>query len=472
MHFNIRSWPLWSFVFFICVSCGGINSGNNSDIDSSLIQKSVIGDSIQTGKVTTRVICSEDPSQSYALYVPKVNSDKSLPVVYFFDAHGDGALPVKKYKALADSFHFILAGSNNSKNGNDWNDAENIWSVLNDDVQKKVSVDANRIYACGFSGGAKVATFLALHHDKISGVIANGAGLEDITTAGKLNFSFTAITGNGDLNMTDLVAIDQILDKNLSRHRIIFFNGIHEWAPERTMMTAFDGLQFDAMRNNLIPADSAFIDSFDSLFKQRVEKDLKQKSFLEAAQDCKLAYSMLDDVTDKSTWFHKEEDSVSKTELFKKQEQAHQQILQKEENIKSDFQQHFQTTDPQYWNKTITEVKSKAKGNSPEAAMYKRLDAYLSLAFYSLSNQLINQNKNEPAEYFVDFYKKDDPSNTEAWYFSAILDARKENATKAEADLEKAISLGFNDKKRLEQQPEFTNSKVNLDLQKLESQMK
>jgi dienelactone hydrolase len=472
LHFNIRSWPLWSFVFFFCVSCGGINSGNNSDIDSSLIQKSVIGDSIQTGKVITRVICSEDPSQSYALYIPKDSNNKPLPIIYFFDAHGDGALPVIKYKALADSFHFILAGSNNSKNGNDWNDAQNTWSVLNDDVQKRVAVDPARIYACGFSGGAKVATFLALHHNNISGVIANGAGLEDITTAGKLNFSFTAITGNGDLNMTDLVSIDKILDKNLSRHRIIFFNGIHEWAPESSMMTAFDGLKFDAMRNNLIPADSVFINRFDSLFRKKVKKDLNEKSFLEAAQECKLAYSMLDDVSDESAWFHKKEDSVSNTGLFKKQQQAHQQILQKEGNIKSVFQQHFQTIDPQYWNKTITEVKSKAKGNSPEAAMYKRLDAYLSLAFYSLSNQLINQNKNEPAEYFVDLYKKDDPSNSEAWYFSAILDARKNNAPKAEADLEKAIALGFNDKKRLEQQPEFTNSKVNLDLQKLESQMK
>ena len=104
--------------------------------------------------------------------------------------------------------------------------------------------------------------------------------------------------------------------------------------------------------------------------------------------------------------------------------------------------------------------------------MYKRLNAYLSLAFYSLSNRLIAQNQNDAAAYFVSLYKKVDPTNSEAWYFSAILNARKNNAPTAKADLKKAVALGFNDKKRLEQQPEFTNGKVNIDLEEIERNMK
>src|ERR1700735_1842902 len=82
------------------------------------------------GQVIDSVICKADPTQSYALYVPAKGQKEALPIIYFFDPHADGALPVKKYKALADAYGFILAGSNNSKNGNDWSVTVNILRQL------------------------------------------------------------------------------------------------------------------------------------------------------------------------------------------------------------------------------------------------------------------------------------------------------------------------------------------------------
>src|SRR6185437_12952939 len=199
--------------------------------------------------------------QSYALYIPINNNTELLPVIYFFDPHGDGVLPLEKYKALADSFNFILIGSNNSKNGNDWNNAENIWETFSNDSQKRVPVNKNRIYTCGFSGGAKVATYLALQHHEIKGVIANGAGLPDILNAGNFNFSFTAVTGRGDMNMTDLISINNSLNKTNTEHRILFFDGIHEWAPISAMNAAFEGIQADAMRQQLIPKNENFVNN-------------------------------------------------------------------------------------------------------------------------------------------------------------------------------------------------------------------
>lgn len=469
---KVYHFPYLLWISFFTVACSGYNKNRNPEVDSSLILKSPLNDTIQKEKIVSPVICVDDPSKSYALYIPKPSSNKPLPVIYFFDPHADGLLPLKKYKELADSFHFILVGSNDSKNGKDWNDAETIWNSLNDDVQKRVAVDPDRIYTCGFSGGAKVATFIALHHNNIRGVIANGAGLEDITTAGNFNFSFTAITGTGDMNMTDLVSIDKILDKSLVRHRIIFFKGIHQWAPVSTMLIAFEGLQFDAMQKNLIPQDTAFIGRFLINNQRAIEAELKEKDLINAQETCSLVTSMLDNVSDESSWFHKKEDSIIQTSAYQKQEQDRQTLLNKEENIKAVYQQHFQNEDEAYWNQTIAEVNSKSKGKSPEAAMYQRLNAYLSLAFYSLSNQLVNQNQNKEAGYFVSLYKKADPTNTEAWYLAAILDARNGRIEETKADLEKAAELGFTDKNRLEQQPEFTNSKVNINLDEIEKKMK
>jgi hypothetical protein len=79
----------------------------------------------------------------------------------------------------------------------------------------------------------------------------------------------------------------------------------------------------------------------------------------------------------------------------------------------------------------------------------------LSLAFYSFSNQLINANQNNDARYTVELYKLADPTNSEAWYFSAILHARNNDAAATEKDLLKAVENSFSDKGRLQQQPEF-----------------
>src|SRR6186713_1365506 len=147
------------------------------------------------GKMTDTVICLADPAQSYALYVPARGNGAAMPVIFFFDPHGDGALPLHKYRTLADRYGFILAGSNNSRNGNDGGTTENIWRRLSEDLPGRHRIDPKRIYACGFSGGAKVAGYLALQHPVIRGVIAGGAGLPDGTPAGTFPFSLTLIAG-------------------------------------------------------------------------------------------------------------------------------------------------------------------------------------------------------------------------------------------------------------------------------------
>jgi len=104
--------------------------------------------------------------------------------------------------------------------------------------------------------------------------------------------------------------------------------------------------------------------------------------------------------------------------------------------------------------------------------MNQRLLAYLSLAFYSISNQLINGNNNEQAAYFDTLYKTVDPTNSEAWYFSAILNARSNNVKATEDDLMQAVANGFNDTQRMMQQPEFQALSSQLNLAKISSSIK
>ncbi len=424
------------------------------------------------GKVIERVVVQGDTNQSYALYMPLRGNKQPLPVLYFFDSHGVGALPLRKYRALAEAYGFILVGSNNSKNGNDWPATEAIWSRLFGDTQKRLHVLSGRIYTCGFSGGAKVASYLAIEHADIKGVIANGAALPDGVSAGDLSFSFTAIAGKGDMNMTELVTISRALDKTRTRHRILFFDGKHEWAPEATMRIAFEGLQFDAMRAGTVAKDEKAIAGYVAASKRRLDVSRQAGSLIEAHQECVLSASLLDGLTAEASWFGAQAAAIDKDPSYLQQERGQDNILATEERTKAGYLQQFQQGDMAYWKKTIDDLRVRASGKTAMGAMYQRLLAYLSLAFYSISNQQLNANQNDAARHFVELYKLADPSNSEAWYFSAVLDARAGDGHGAGADLLKAAGCGFTDEARLRQQPEFQRLSGQIGLSAIVSRMR
>jgi len=429
-------------------------------------------DSFAVGKVIDAVTCTSDASQSFALYIPAKSNKEPMPIVYCFDPHGKGSLPLTKYKSLADTYGFILVGSNNSKNGNDWSRTQSIWATLLNDTKKRLPFNVNRMYACGFSGGAKVAGFIAMNDPEIKGVVAGGAGLPDGTPAGNFNFSFTAVAGEGDMNMTELIAVNNALDKTRTKHRIIFFNGKHEWAPEQTMNTVFAGWQFDAMREQLIPKDEAFINDYIAKSKKSVEAYVKSNQLLKATNECTLSAALLENLTDQTNWFKQKLTSVEGMAAYQQQQQANQQLLAREEEMKAQYMQQLPQSNMNYWSKTVSDLQSKAKATTAEGAMYQRLLAYLSLAFYSFSTQFIAANQINQARFVVDVYKMVDPTNSEAWYLSAIVHAKAYQVEEAESDLQKAISCGFNDKSRLEQQPEFQQALTPNSLAQIEASIK
>ena len=464
----VRIFP--AIMFVLTVACGGKSPANNGPHDSASATLSPAKDSFPAGKITT-VACLNDASQSYAIYVPVNGMNENSSLIFFFDPHADGSLPVKKYQFLADKYNFIFIGSNNSKNGNDLQMSENIWRNLFNDAQSRSTFNPDRMYTCGFSGGAKVAGYVALNHPEIKGVIANGAGLPDGTPAGNFNFTFTAITGEGDMNMTELVSITNELDKTQTRHRVIFFKGKHEWAPVATMDVAFEGLQLDAMRNKLIERDDAFIGSYVAGSKKKVEALVKANELIAAVNECELSLNMLDDLTTETNWFAEKKSSIENNAAYRKEFQAQQDLFNIEQSKKAEYNQQFQQGDLNYWTETIADLQSRSKQQTSEGAMYERLLAYLSLAFYSISNQLINANENKQAEYFVALYKKADPTNSEAWYFSAVLDARNNDAASTRSDLLQAVTNGFDDKDRMRQQPEFIQLSAQINLPAIESKI-
>jgi len=97
-------------------SCAGKDHSKTEKNDVSVVSKPAtisMADTLEIGKVISPVYCKEDASQSYALYIPMRGKNESLPVIYFFDPHGNGSFPLNKYKSLAERYGFIFIGSKN-----------------------------------------------------------------------------------------------------------------------------------------------------------------------------------------------------------------------------------------------------------------------------------------------------------------------------------------------------------------------
>src|SRR5687767_38974 len=73
---------------------------------------------IPAGQLTDDVACADDPSQHYAVYVPSTfTPERQWPLILLFDAGARGRRGVERYQAAAEQYGYIVAGSNNSRNG-------------------------------------------------------------------------------------------------------------------------------------------------------------------------------------------------------------------------------------------------------------------------------------------------------------------------------------------------------------------
>jgi hypothetical protein len=225
------------------------------------------------------------------------------------------------------------------------------------------------------------------------------------------------------------------------------------------------------MRAGVIPKDNLAINTYVAGSKKRLRAYQLTSQLIKAAQECNLSIAALDGLSRQVGWFRQQAAALAANPEYLSQRQGQQDLLATEQNIKAEYMQHFQQGDDAYWTSTIHDLQTKSVGHTAAEQMYQRLLAYLSLAFYSISNQLIAGNDNVQARRFVELYKLADPTNSEAWYFSAVLNAREGKGHEAETDLLKADSYGFRDKMRLSQQAEFQSLSPRIDLEKIEKGM-
>jgi len=212
-----------------------------------------------TGTVHGSVTVTADPTNSYALYLPSAYSPaKRWPLLLVFDPFARGEVSVKLFHEAAEKYGFIVVGSNNSRNFQDPSAAiRMLWA----DVKQRYAIDPRRIYTAGLSGGARVASSVALAcKNCIAGVIANGAGLPNgATTPGPEVADWFLVAGTTDFNYPEMLHLKEALDARNAASRFVVYDGEHNWMPKDFAERAIAWLQLRAMVKGLAPVDKEFI---------------------------------------------------------------------------------------------------------------------------------------------------------------------------------------------------------------------
>jgi predicted esterase len=394
----------------------------------------------------TRKVCKADSSQSYEVYFPSgFSSQKKWPVIYTFDPHADGKLAVEHFMEASERFGYIVIGSNNSENG--MQTLDHTLEILINDVQKEFVIDVNRQYAGGFSGGGRVALYLAAKTGSIKGIITCGAGLTGFNPQNYQNyFDIYAIAGREDFNYDEVMNIPELFDGTGWRHIATGFNGGHEWPPAHYITNAIKWFQCNAMRDKIIPKDEQFLEQeFDST-KLRCEEYLDNHKYIKAADECITGIASLKGLLD-ITKLNNKLDKIKDMEAYRTDKQKEIQMKYEEQQLRKNLLEGFTNRDLGWWDTELKNLNGKiaTEQDLSTMQMYKRIKGFLGIVCYSYTGQAISENNTELAEKCVGIYEIVEPENSDCFFYKAQLLDRKNKTIEAAETLKKAISLGFKD---------------------------
>jgi hypothetical protein len=162
---------------------------------------------------------------------------------------------VAKYRAAAERYGYIVAASNNARNG-PYEVSAAAARAMSADVARRFSIDPRRVYLTGFSGGARVSFGIALGMSDIAGVIASSAGFPDSVPRSTAKFPIFGTAGTEDFNYLEM----RMLDRKLSSpHFLAVFPGGHALPTDDVALEAIEWMELQAIRSGRRPREDAML---------------------------------------------------------------------------------------------------------------------------------------------------------------------------------------------------------------------
>jgi dienelactone hydrolase len=386
-----------------------------------------------------------DSSLNYSFYLSKTyNGKDKLPVIFFFDPHANGKLPLNYYKALAEKYGYIFIASNQIKNGLPANSTTRIFESLLREAKQRFAIDENRMFTAGFSGGAKLAILFAQQYREIIGVIACGASLPMVPDH-EPTYYYAGIIGNQDFNYLESNQTFSVFDQKGYDYTSVVFDGVHAWAPKDAFDFALNGLDVFCMKSKRLDKDDIWLDKLwkqmqDSLTAQASRNDLfAQHQTLRQASRWFYGLKSIKEIRQNEMALQNNPEFVT---LIRKK----QRLLKKEIGLRSEFIRAIELRDLDWWNTEIANINKSVDNPDKEIALVShRLLNYISMASFMLTKTDLDDGKLDEANKKIQIYKLVDPENPDAYLMAARYFLQMENTEAMLEQFKKAQALGFSD---------------------------
>jgi len=431
------------------------------------------------GTIIDTVKCKKNPDFSYALYLPEGYNDAlKWPVIYIFDPGARGSMAVTSFKRAAEHYGYIVAGSNDSRNGSLSNSIEAA-NYMFDDVENRFRIDLKRIYAAGFSGGSRIAALMAVTTHRFAGVIGCGAGFPggiELLPGDSDSFVYIGVAGKKDMNYLEMSDLEQELNSHKMVVRLITTDAGHSWPDPEILDNAVSWLELQAMIKGIIPVDQAYIDNqFKDQTEQAVKMGMNGKWF-EAAKQYRYLLRDFPNQPDIDQ-VRVRLDSIEKTNVFRKDERSWNSIRTKELSLSKTLMgsmydaflaETFTDSIKVWWKGEISSLKRVERSQDAEKRyMAARLLNLLTIQCMEEGRNSLNNNNYQKAVAAYQILTMLQPDNVSSFYNLSRAYAFRNLKNESIVAMAMAIKLGFKNRAILENDTVFLNFKNDRDYKML-----
>ena len=427
-------------------------------------------DPTKARSTVTEISALDDPTQSYWVYVPsRYTPTRTWPILYAFDPFGRGKVAVELYKNAAERYGYIVAGSNNSRNGRGGNSmtaAQAMW----EDTHRRFAVNQDRAYTTGMSGGARVATAFALYcsNCNIAGVIAQAAGYPQLKGTApqpaNTRFLYYVTVGAEDFNYPELMALRKKKEDAAEPCKVKIFAGEHGWAPPEVVEDALAWLQLKAMQMGTEKADSMFVGQMWEKAKSEVAEDQQRGDALSEYYALRSLTEDFKGLEDTSIFLQKLAD-LRASRTLKDARQNEQKESEKQHDLTGKVLNelaHVGNADldeqPNLRQQIVTEMlglQKHGKSDNRDHSVYMRAYWQLLVAGEETGQDALSANQLSVAQTYFELMRQAAPDQPFPLVLLAEVSNRAGNKKAALKAIEQAVQHGLKNAETLTQDPEL-----------------
>jgi predicted esterase len=440
------------------------------------------------GTLIEKVVCTDQPDQAYALYLPSTYTpDRQWPVLYAFDARSQGRMVAALFQKAAETYGWIVVSSWSTESdvGGDRPMDGNFAAMraLWADTHARLSIDDRRVYAAGYSGTVRFACVLALTAPgSITGVIGASAGFPMGSTPRRDNpFVFYGTYGDRDFNYYEMRDLDQALASVAVPHRIEGFAGSHEWPPADLATQAVGWMEIQAMKSGLREKSPEMIETAWSADRERAQAAVHPADAFHTWSAMAVDYAGLRDVSEAE----REAAALAASPACQQELREREARDRRDKEILADAPGILARANP--GNEPVTvaqvaaalkipELRKRMESADPEESLSARriLNMYIGqLAFYQ-PQTLLPKKKYDLAVFMISVAAEILPNDPGLWVEMAKVHALKGKPghKKALECLRTAVDKGLADRKVLEGTPEFAELRKEAKFQEILARMR